>query len=468
MKNDVLLINPPWIIESKSNFWKNIGSCLPSLGIAYIASCLEKHGYAVSILDCTAEKLGLFAIEKRLFDIQSFPAFIGITSTTPLITHALKVAEICKKISPKTTIIFGGVHPTVLPDDVLSNACVDIVVRGEGEMTMLELVSGKAIETILGVSYKKDGRIVHNAERPLIADINEIPPPAYHLLPMKKYFPAVGSYRQLPAMSIFATRGCPGRCTFCYRTFQGKVRKRSPENIFNEIKLLHREYGIMEIAFYDDAFTAFHDTVTGLCDQLIKSKLNISWSCFTRVDLINEDMMRIMKKAGCHLILFGVESADPTILKNIRKNIDLAKVIEMVKKARRVGINTRASFMLGNPGENEETIRKTIDFAFKLDPDQVHFNITTAYPGTELFCWAKDNGYLSDLDWSKYNMSELNLNLPTISQERLQYYYNIVHKNFYMRPRIILRRLLQIRTYHQFMEEIKGFFGILKVHHNKS
>ena len=466
-KINVLLIDPSWNILSEHNIWKNIGSCLPSLGLAYIASYLEKNGYSVKIIDCTAEELTIEKLKQR-FENMPCPDFIGLTATTPLIKNCIEITKLCKSIFKNSKIIVGGVHASVMPAEVLKNDSIDYVARGEGEETMLELVKNeKNIENITGLSFKRNREIIHNPERELIKDLNVIPPPAYHLLPMDKYHPALGSYKRLPAMSLFATRGCPGKCTFCYRTFQGKVRKRSAENIIEEINLLKNKYGIKEIAFYDDTFTAFKDEVMKFCQLLIEWKIDITWSCFTRVDFVNENLLRIMKKAGCHLILFGVESADETILKNVKKKISLDKALAVVRLARKIGVNTRASFMIGNQGETEETVKKTVDFAFHLDADEIQFNIATAYPGTELYNWAKQNGYLAHDNWDNYNMSDLNLKLPDISQEKLQYYYAYVHKKYYIRPKIILRRLFHIRTFTQFMQEVKGFFAIINVFRHK-
>lgn len=459
----ILLIDPPWVIKNKKNLWRKVGSCLPSLGLAYIAAVLEKAGHKVKILDCTAEKVSLDIAGVKLEQIKQniIPDFIGLTATTPIFPNALKVAKICRNLFPKAKIVFGGVHPTVRPDEALSYDFVDYVVRDEGEETMLELVSGKRPGSILGLSYKHKGKIMHNELRPLIKDINKIPIPAYHLLPMKGYHPALGSYKRLPAMSIFATRGCPGRCTFCHRAFRGVVRARSAKNVIKEIKTLQKEYGIKEVAFYDDTFTLFKKVVTEFCDIIKKEKIDIIWSCFTRVDFVDEEMLRKMHDAGCHLILFGVESADEKILKTIKKGINLEQVKKVVKLAREVGIETRASFMIGNPGETEETIKKTVQFAIELDPDEIQFNITTVYPGTEMFEWAEKNGYLLTKDWSRYNYSDVVMKLPTISPETLVHYYELAHKKFYLRPKVILRRLLRIRSVAQLKQEIKGALAVL-------
>jgi radical SAM superfamily enzyme YgiQ (UPF0313 family) len=465
---DLLLIDPPWVIKDDDNLWKNVGSCLPSLGIAYIASYLEGHGKSVSIIDCTAEQVSVSSFGKRLRSFRNDPPrFIGITATTALISNALAIAKACKSLFPESKIVLGGVHPSVEPDSTLSHGFVDYVVRDEGEITALELVSGVPLESIDGLSFKRDGQVIHNKGRELIKDLDEIPPPAYHLLPMDRYHPALGTYKRLPAMSIFATRGCPGRCTFCHRTFYGVVRPRSARNIIDEIKLLKEGYGVREIAFYDDTFTLFKKIVHEFCDLLIKERMGITWSCFTRVDYVDEPLLGHMKKAGCHLILFGVESADGQILKNIRKNISLKQVEKIVRVARKIGIETRASFMFGNPGETEETIKKTIDYAIRLDPDEVQFNITTVYPGTEMYDWAKENGYLCYADWSHSNMSDINMRLPTVTHETLRKYYKLGHRRFYLRPKIILRRLLRIRNLAQLAQEVKGGLAVLNIFSQK-
>jgi len=457
---NVLLIDPPWIVENKDNLWRKVGSCLPSLGLAYIASVLEKEGHNVKILDCTAEQISVSDIPKKLEEYPDLD-FIGLTATTSIVNNALKIAEICKIKFPSAKIIMGGVHPSVMPDEMLSYPYVDYVVKDEGEMTAKELVNGKNPNEILGLSYKDGDEIIHNEMRPLIKNLDDIPPPAYHLLPMDKYKPAVGNYKRLPAMSIFATRGCPGRCTFCHRAFRGIVRPRSARNIIEEIKLLQKNYGIREISFYDDTFTLFKKVVHEFCDIILKEKLDITWSCFTRVDFVDEELLYHMKKAGCHLILFGVESADEEMLKRICKNISLEQVKNVVKMARKIGIDTRASFMFGNPGETEETIKKTIDFAIELDPDEVQFNITTVYPGTEMFEWAKQNGYLKVNDWSNYNVSDVVMELPTVSSEVVKKYYRLAHKKFYLRPKIIFRRLSKLKSITQLVQEIKGGLAVI-------
>src|SRR3989339_1955784 len=448
IKTNVLLIDPPWIIENDRNLWRKVGSCFPSLGLGYVAAVLEKDGHKVRFLDCTAEKISVNAIEGVLKRYDT-PGFVGLTATTPLVNNARVIAAICKRIYPEVKVVLGGIHPSFMPDEVLGDGNVDFVVRHEGEITMKELVAGKNPKEILGLSYKSRGKIIHNPERPLIKNLDELPPPAYHLMPMKKYRPAIGNYKRLPAMSIFATRGCPGKCTFCQPTFGGMMRPRSAKNILEEIKLLQDNYGIKEISFYDDTFTVFRNVVKEFCETIIREKIDLTWSCFTRANFVNEELLALMKKAGCHLILFGVESADEQILKNVNKRISLDQVLKVIRTARKVGLETRDSFMFGNQGETEETIKKTINFAVKLDPDEVQFNIATPYPGTELFAWAKERGYIKSFDWNDYSMSNTVFELPGLDRKKLQRYYSLAHRKFYFRPKVVLRRLFHIRSLDQ-------------------
>lgn len=456
----VLLISPPRTI-SKGNIWKKIDRAVPPLGLAYIGAYLEKRGIEVSILDLQAEHMNPSQFESYLKEVN--PDFIGIGATTVEINGALNIAKLSKKIHPGTKIVFGGVHPSIMTEEVLLNPEADFVVRGEGEETLYELVSGsKTIADILGLSYREGEIIKHNHPRPVIADLNEMPMPAYHLLPMDKYKPSMGNYKRLPAASMIATRGCPGRCTFCYTGISGnKTRTRSARNLLEETKLLQKDYKIKEISFYDDTFTAFKENIKEFCEGIIREKIDITWSCMSRIDLVDEEILGLMKQAGCHQIGYGLESANFEILKNIRKPIRMDLARKIVRLTRKAGIDVRAMFMLGNPGETEETIKETINFAIELNPDLVIFNITTPFPGTEMYKWAKENGYLLNKEWSEFDLSDAIMRLPTLSPKKIKYYYRFAYKKFYLRPSYILSRLIKIKSLIDLKNNAKSLFSIL-------
>ena len=456
----VLLINPPWI--TKGGIWQNVASCMPPFGLASIAAYLEKSDVSVEIIDADALKLTYAEIARMLLaysaEQKSIPEYVGITSSTPTISSALNISKTVKNIFPHTKIVLGGVHPSVMAGDVLKEESVDFIVRGEGEETFRDLVTGVDRKKIAGLSYKEVKNIIHNPSRAVISDINTLPFPAYHLLPMKKYFPARGSYRKLPALGMMTTRGCPGRCIFCLGSYLGQqVRSRSSEKIFEEMFLLQDKYGIKEIGFYDDVFTTKKENVRNLCKKIINEKMNISWSCFARVDFVDEELMRAMKAAGCHQIMYGIESGDEQILKNIHKKISLEKVKEIVGITKKIGIDVRAAFMLGNPGETKETMQKTIDYAINLAPDVAIFNITTPYPGSEMFGWAKENGLLLTENWDEYDLSRPIMNLPSVNPADIEKYYTLAYKKFYSRPDYLLKRIFKIRN----LSDIKIGFSTL-------
>ncbi len=458
----ILLINPPWVILNRKNVWRNVASIMPPLGLAWLAAVLEREGHDVAILDAHAQRLLIDAVTPWIRQQGPFD-LVGITATTPLVGNALEIARRVKREWPRTLVVLGGVHPTVLPDEVLGEPAVDLVVRGEGENTICEIAAGNDWATIAGVSCRRDGHVVHNPDRELIRDLDSLPFPAYHLLPMDKYRPAAGAARRTPATSVLATRGCPGRCTFCYRIFGNSLRFRSGENVAREVKHLQDRYGIREVCFYDDTFTAVKREVRAFCRAVIDWKMDLTWSCFTRVDAFEEETFRLMKQAGCHQVMFGVESANQDILKNINKRINVDKVESVIRAMQKLGLDVRAAFMLGNPGETEATMEQNIRFALRLDPDLVQFNITTPFPGTEMFRWASENDCLLTKNWEDFDLSRPVLKLPTVAPEIVQRYYDSAHRRFFFRPKFIFKQLRRLRNMNDFVSALRGLRMILKL-----
>jgi radical SAM superfamily enzyme YgiQ (UPF0313 family) len=445
-------------MSREGNIWKKISGAMPPLGLAYIASYLEKNNIKVRIIDAIAEKLDLAALLETVADI---PRFIGITATTMTVKSALENAASCRIKFPQAIIVLGGVHPTLMPEDVLVNTQVDFIIRGEGEESFLKLINGMDKDNIPGLSYRKDGKYVHNPYGELIKDLDTLPFPAYHLLPIANYKAALGSYKRLPVISMISTRGCPGKCTFCLGSYLGgHVRMHSVRYLIDEIKMLQRDFGIKEISFYDDTFTTYKHKVQEFCRQIIEEKIDLTWVCFARVDFIDGETLMLMKKAGCHQIMYGIESGNEQILKNIKKMTSMDKAKEMVALTKKIGIECRTAFMLGNPGETEETMQQTLDFAKKLDPDIALFNITTPYPGTEMYAWADKNNYLKTKDWSLYDLSNAVMELPSVSSKKVEEFYKKAHKEFYGRPIYLIRKLFKIRSFSELKTAIKGALAV--------
>jgi len=457
----ILFINPPWI-RRKDNVWNNVASVMPPLGLAWMASMLEHEGHNVRILDAHAERLDFNHLSARLVQLGHFD-LVGITASTPLISNAYIIAKLVKEHFAQTKVALGGVHPTVLPEEVLREPAVDLVVRGEGEKTICELAAGKPPAQIQGISFRINNTICHNPERPLIKDLDSLPAPAYHLLPMDKYYAAAGAALRHPVAAMLATRGCVGRCTFCYRMFGHHLRIRSGQKIAEEVKFLQDNYGIREICFYDDTFTMCKKEVYAFCQALEDMKLDITWVCFSRVDTIDEKLLYRMKQTGCHQISYGIESACPEILQNIGKNTDCEKAEHSIRLTKKVGIDVRAAFMLGNPGETEETMEETLAFAIRLNPEIAMFNITTPFPGTEMFEWADKHNYIITKNWDDYDLAHPVLELPTVSSKKVQEFYRKAYRRFFLRPSYLARRIARLRHYHDVVDAYRALRALVGI-----
>lgn len=454
---DALLINPPWISKDE-NIWHGIKSAMPPLGLLSVAAYTESKGHSVQVIDVHVEKLSTEEVAQRIKALQ--PRVVGLSVVTATANAAHAIARLVKEQVPDCLVVFGGVHPEAMPAEVLCNRAVDVVVRGDGEETFLELVEQVPLAQVAGISYREGQDVIHNRPRAMEMNLDKYPFPAYHLVPMEKYYPAIGAYKRLPAINMVMTRGCPGKCNFC-NSAKTVLRTRSAEHVVQEIKYLKEKYGIREIQFYDDTFTVMKPNVMKFCELMIQEKLDVTWAAFVRSDCFSEEMAAAMKKAGCHQLLIGVESGDDEILRFIGKPINREKTAQTIHIARKAGIDARAAFIFGNQGETLASMQKTLDFSLELDPDIALYNICTPYPGTQLYKWAKQNGYLVTEEWSDYELSSFMMKLPTVTEAEIQAFYKNAHRNFYLRPISIWRRLVRVSSLSQIRDLIHAFFYIV-------
>jgi len=412
-------------------------------------------------MDVNAEKLSFEDIERSVAEKR--PAWVGMTAVTAQIVNTHRIAGIIKQVSPKSKVVVGGVHATAMPEEVLRDSNIDFVIRGEGEKPFSALIEGQPPATIGGLSHRGPNLlqpIVNNPQAEPIEDLDSLPTPAYHLIRFDLYKPAVGAYRRLPSINMTMTRGCPGKCTFC-NSAETALRTRSAEHLVDEIQTLQARYGVREVSFYDDTLTIFKPQVARMCDLILERGLDLTWSCFARTDCVSPALLKKMRAAGCHQILFGIESADPGILETIRKPIDIEQTRRAVRMVQEAGIAVRAAFMFGNPGETIESMQRTIDFAVDLDPDIALFNITTPYPGTQMFNWAHQNGYLRTLDWNDYDLANSVLELPTVSSAEIHRMYRAAYRAFYFRPRYLLKRLTRMRSWEDIRCNVQALRSVL-------
>lgn len=407
------------------------------LGLGYIASVIRNE-HDVRILDA----LNLDYTDKQVTDeIKKFdPDVVGITATTPAIYEAYNVAKIAKTINPDITTIIGGAHATFMAQEVLEECPhIDIVVRGEGEETIQEVLhileKNNDLSMIRGITYREDSKIIETEDRPLIKDLDTIPFPSYDLLPELES-------NGVKYGVMMTSRGCPFKCTFCSSSLLGQKRwrGRSAENVVEEIQFLESR-GIKEIEFLDDTFTLNSRRVGDICNKIKEERIDLSWSCSSRVNTINKEIAKKMKDVRCHTIFFGVESGTDWVLKSIGKGISLEDAERSVQITKSLNMNSICSFILGMPGENIDTINNTINFAIKLDPTFAQFSIATPYPGTKLFDMVVKEGYLLTKDWTRYTGTDPVMRILDISTEKLKELFTRAYLKFYLRPSKILEQL---------------------------
>jgi anaerobic magnesium-protoporphyrin IX monomethyl ester cyclase len=458
----VLLVNPP----ERTELAMVMGINAPPLGLMHLAAYLEKHAIPVEILD--ANILGYGPRRIALEAKRSRVDIIGLTAATPAINSALAVMDAVRAMNPDVVGIIGGVHSTFMPGQVLDRCqAMDLVVRGEGEETLLELArtldgfsweglggrsrgSGRwrlfsgLVSKVAGIAYRSpDGTEVRlTPPRPLIKDLDALPFPARHLVPFGRY---TIQGRETSIGSMVTSRGCPFACAYCSssRILGTGFRCRSPANVAGEVTLLHEKYGLSEVELVDDIFTLNKKRARDFAAEMRQRRLDVRWVASSRVDTIDRGLMEDMRRGGLSKIYFGVESGSQRVLDLMNKRTTLEKARAAFKAAKGSMVKTIGSFMFGYPGETLAEMRQTIRFATELDPAYAQFTILTPYPGTPIYEKMKRAGLLLTEDWDQYTILK-----PVIKYEAFGYTAPLLRRmmasaymKFYLRPSYIARHL---------------------------
>jgi len=449
----ILLIQPKY-----NDTWAS-----PPIGIGYIASVLENDGYKVDFIDLTLHHLSDTKFKELIMRIN--PDVIGISLMSRALPECKKLVSKIREVADRP-IVLGGPQCTVMPTFTLEYTLADFGIVGEGEITFKELIqsleAGEGnFNKINGLTFvNKNGKYVVNKPRKFIENLDQIPFPSWHLMKPVEYkiVPALTPIKRTPVAPIITTRGCPFKCSFCGGSIVWKrtFRMRSPHSVVDEIEMLMKDYGVKEIFLSDDNFTLVKEHVIGVCEEIIKRKLNISWACpnGVRIDCLDTEILQVMKEAGCHLLGFGIESGNQKILDKAHKQLDLQLVPKVVKEAKRLGLTTYGFFIIGLPGETIRTIMQTIDFAKSLQLDRAWFNILVPYPGTEVFNKYLKKKPLTKISWANIDASTgmiaSSIEYKELKEEDLIYWQRRALWEFYLRPE-------------HFISVIKNFsFGSLK------
>ena len=453
---------------------------LPPLGMAYIGGYLRDKGVEVKILDLAALRLN-DEQEKEAIR-RSGADFIAIAATTNTITEAYSLAKKAREVLPKAKIAVGGPHPTMMPERTLQECAeIDYCIISEAEETTFELCQGKKDKDILGIAYRvsqahpasskrgqsreKNQEIIVNPPRPLIQNLDSIPFPARDLLPLSRYWtPGV---RRYPFATIMTSRGCPYSCTFCsnFRTQGKQFRYRSPENVLAEIDFLVKNYGIKELNILDDNFTFMPKRVEEICDGLIKRNydLDLKTGNGIRADRVTPELLKKMKQAGFYLVAFGIEAGNSEILKKMRKGETKEHIIKAVRWAKEAGLLTEGFFMFGNEGEGRKEMLETIQFAKDLDLNIAQFQVYTPVPGSPYYDKIMKEGKVFSQKWEDFNAfneplfeyGESKFGLMMEMQKR-------AYKEYYFRPKMILKKVLEVRNLKQFNAYVKAGLAVAK------
>ena len=430
----VLFINPPYF-NSKYKF---IGLVAPPLGIAYMAAVLEENNIDVEIIDAAALEMRWETLETEIKRIS--PDLVAITALTPTIAKALQTAELAKKTCPQATVVLGGYHPTFNYQEMLAKDYVDIVVMGEGEITLLDLVEtldeGGDLKNVQGIAY--EGGVT--PPRPLISDLEELPFPARHLLPMEHYKIL---NMKLHTATMISGRGCPMQCSFCASAalHGNRLRMRSPGNVVDEMEHLVNDHNAGMIAFMDDTFTLKPSQVEAICEEIKKRDMDVYWGCTARVDTLSGPLLHKMSDSGCITMFLGVESADQQQLDRVNKQITIDKIRSAFKLARENDIRTIASVVLGMPGDTRSSIERTIKFAREINPSYAVFSLATPYPGTKFYQEAVQNNIIRVKDWSKYTLLSPVLDTVDCSLDELKKLQKKAFRQFYLRPVYLMKQV---------------------------
>jgi len=459
-KSKILFIHPPSDVKLKIHK----GLKYPPMGIAFISAVVREQGHSVRIFDGNVEKYPFEKLRQILAEFR--PDVVGIGFTSLLAHSAYNTAEFVKKnVSQPVTVLAGGYHPTVMCDEVIKDKNFDYVFVGEAEQTILEWLqmfeAGKdEFKKIKGLVFRKGNEIIHTERRELIADLDNLTIPAYDLLLVNHYSSMISTRK--PYVTFIRSRGCPFKCTFCgvQSMFGHKYRCQSPEKTVSEIDTLVNQFNVKEILFKDSEFLIDRKNVAEFCKLMIAKKYDLIWSCNARVDMVDEEILTLMKKAGCKMVTYGVESGNQEILYRLKKNFKINKAREAIKMTKKVGMKCIANFMFGNPGETRTNVEETIKFMREVNPDFINCAYLTAFPGSKLYEQALSENWFIDGKPVSYGYEDLKLNATEMSLEELSQVLKYAIKKFYFRPRYILKRMMNLNSA-EIKNNIKGFWAII-------
>jgi len=407
------------------------------ISLATMAGVLEEAGHTVLLTDCIVENVDAFSLAAVAGRFE--PDLIVLNVATPSVESDMANARMLKSTCPRSLVGAFGIHVTALPEDAfLMNPALDFVIRGEPEQAVSELVrAGLNPEGVAGLSWRDGDEVVHEPDRPPLPDIDSLPFPAWHLVDRKRY---IMPFTDRKFLLLGTGRGCPHACAFCADpAFYGrKPRLREPRAVVDEMEWAGKRFGIKDFLFWSESFTLRRDYAASICEEILSRKLRTSWVANSRVDDVDIELLRLMKRAGCWVIGYGAEAGTDKALKLMRKNITTDRIREAVCRTAEAGIGAVAHVVLGYPGETEEDVLETISFIKGLPLDFAQFYCAVPFPGSPLYEQALEQGWINTSDWTKFEQNHSVLDTPWLTAGKVMELRERAFREFYLRPRAFI------------------------------
>jgi anaerobic magnesium-protoporphyrin IX monomethyl ester cyclase len=464
------LTSSPITIKERYGLFSGAANTEPSFGLVCLAAVAQRSGAEVMIVEASSQNLTVEQTRKLILEFE--PDLVGITATTAGIFAAGALAQGLKEVRPRIINLIGGCHATALPDEtLLTFPGFDAAVIGEGEETLEDILhqmdgGDRQFRGIAGTEVREGDHIATNPPRVLIHNLDDLPLPAWSLLEgfPSKFRPSPARIKRWPCASIVLTRGCPNQCIFCDRSvFGNRCRAYSPAYALDLIKDLRYHYGVKEILIEDDTFIVSRQRVQEFCKRIISEKVDITWSCLGRADRVNPELLSLMKKAGCWHISYGIESGDPTILKEMKKNLNIEQIKRAVVWSKEAGLYSKGFFMVGFPKESEASLSATLSLAKSLPLDDISVMQLTPFPGSQLYKTAAQYGQF-ERDWRKMNTIDTVFIPHGFTKKGLEAARAMILRQFYFRPGVILRQVKRIAQNPRVaIDMFKGFLSFIRV-----
>jgi anaerobic magnesium-protoporphyrin IX monomethyl ester cyclase len=438
----IVFCEPPYVFWDRTLDGLRKGEeTIPGMGVLMLAAVARTRGYDVHLIDAKEQGRALEDVSREIAALR--PDVLGLSATTISVTNAARIAARVKELVPGVVTIVGGAHVSAIPERTLEAfPSIDYGIVGEGEHSLFDflerLETGAPVETVAGLAYRRDGKVVANPRAPYIDDLDQLPPPAWDLLPdfPHRFQPSLFSYPKSPVASLITSRGCPFSCSFCDRSTSGRKGRMHSVEYIVELCAQLESAGVRHVLFVDDLFTVRRDRVVALCNAFLERGFRFTWSCTSHPNLLDLDTMRLMKKAGCWQIAYGIESGSPRILNVVKHEVKIPKMRETLRLTRQAGIRAKGYVMLGHPTEGLDSLAETLEFLKTVELDMCQITKFTPYPGTPAYPTILKHGSFEE-NWEEMNAMNFVFVPNGLTREVLETYFDQCYRTFYSRHDVL-------------------------------